>query len=219
MHTSLKKIKRSLFGGTNYYYITADKNYFIKVCKDREDWISSEFEYLKNYWNKLDIENLQLIEPIYCSKKHLFIVSRYVKGKKLVDILDPKVYFKFGQTLKLFHNKGFSHSHLEVHDVLYNDGIYYMADVPFFNERDQIHDLVSMKLTLNLYRLKRPCQSYIYKQCLKEFFRGYGPLNGERLEEEYLISIKKRYRLYMRRSIFYRIRAILFKFIYKIGLI
>lgn len=219
MQISLKQIKRSLFGGSNSYYITADKNYFIKVCKNREDWISNEFNYLKKYWNKLNIKNLQLIEPIYCSKKKQFIVSRYIKGKKLVDILNPNIYFQFGKKLKLFHKKGFSHSHLEVHDVLYSNRIFYLTDIPFFNERDQIHDLVSMKLTLNLYKLKRPWYAYRYKQCSKEFFRGYGSYNNEKLENEYIISVKKRIRLYMRRSILYKIRAILLKSIYQIRLL
>lgn len=219
MKTTLKQIKRSIFGGTNSYYITADKKLFIKVCKGREEWITKEFNYLKKYWNKLEVDNFQLIEPIYCSKKNQFIVSRYINGKKLVDILDPKVYYKFGQKLKLFHKKGFSHSHLEVHDVIYKNGTYFFADVPFFNEREQIHDLVSMKLTLNLYKLKRPWYSYRYGLCSKEFFSGYGILNKKELEKEYVISIKKRIRLYKRRGIIFKFRAYIFNLIHKIGLL
>jgi len=219
MKHSLKEIKRSMFGGANSYYITADNNYFIKVCKGKEEWIKKEFNNLKNYWNKLGVENFRLIEPIYCSQKKQFIVSRYIDGTKLVDILNPKIYYEFGKKLKKFHEKGFSHSHLEVHDVIYKNGTFYFADVPFFNERDQIHDLVSMKLTLNLYKLKRPWYSYLYKICSKEFFRGYNSFNKENLEKEYVISIKKRIRLYKRQGILYKARANLFKLIYKIGLL
>ena len=121
--------------------------------------------------------------------------------------------------MKLFHEKGFSHSHLEVHDVIYKNGTYFFADVPFFNEREQIHDLVSMKLTLNLYKLKRPWYSYIYKICSKEFFIGYGSLNKEELEKEYIISIKKRIRLYKRQGFVHKVKAYLFTLIYKIGLL
>ena len=55
--------------------LALDKKYFIKVCKGKEEWITKEFNYLKKYWNKLEIDNFQLIEPIYCSKKKQFIVS------------------------------------------------------------------------------------------------------------------------------------------------
>ncbi len=219
MKSSLKKIKRSLFGGTNSYYITADKNYFIKVCKGKEEWMEKEFNYLKRYWNKLEVDNFQLIEPIYFSKNKQFIVSRYIDGKKLVDILDPKVYYEFGKKLRIFHEKGFSHSHLEVHDVIYKNETFFFADVPFFNERDHIHDLVSMKLTLNLYKLKRPWYYYKYELCSKGFFLGYGVLNKHKLKKEYEISIKKRVRLYKQRGFIFKFRANIFNLIYKIGLI
>ncbi|MFX0140773.1 MAG: hypothetical protein ACFFDN_44455, partial [Candidatus Hodarchaeota archaeon] len=145
MEFRLKPIKKVFFGGSNAYYIDKDRNYFIKVNKGKREWIIKEYQYLKKYWDKIDVENLQLIEPIYYSEKNEFLVSKFLNCKKLIDILKPKTYYDFGKKLKLFHNKGFSHSHLEVHDVLYHDGKFYLADVPFFNEREKIHDLVSMK--------------------------------------------------------------------------
>jgi len=215
MEFKLKPIKKIFFGGSNSYYIDKDRNYFIKVNKGKREWIIKEYQYLKKYWDKIGIENLQLIEPIYYSKKNEYIVSKFINCKKLVDILRPNVYYDFGKKLKQFHKKSFSHSHLEVHDVLYYNGKFYLADVPFFNEREQIHDLVSMKLSLNMYKLKRPWNWYRYKICSKEFFKGYALFNSKELEKEYEISIKKRIRLYLRKGKTYKIKAYILKLIYK----
>ena len=215
MEFKLKPIKKIFFGGSNSYYIDKDRNYFIKINKGKREWIIKEYQYLKKYWDKIGIENLQLIEPIYYSKKNEYIVSKFINCKKLVDILNPKIYYIFGKKLKFFHEKGFSHSHLEIHDILYNNGKFILADVPFFNEREQIHDLVSIKLSLNIYKLKRPWYWYKYKICSKEFFNGYALYNSKELEKEYEISIKKRIRLYLRRDIIYKIKAYLLKLIHK----
>ena len=215
MQSTLKPIKKFIFGGTNSYYINKDRNYFIKVNKGKREWIVKEYFYLKKFWNKIGINNFQLIEPIYYSEKNEFLVTKFVDCKKLVDVLSPKVYFEFGKKLKLFHEKGFTHSHLEVHDILYNHGTFLLADVPFFNEREKIHDLVSIKLSLNMYKLKRPWYWYKYKICSGEFFKAYEVFNSEELEKEYEISIKKRIRLYLRRGKFDKIKAYILKLIYK----
>ena len=196
MDSRLKPIKKIFFGGSNSYYIDKDRNYFIKINKGKREWIIKEYQYLKKYWDKIGIENLQLVE-----------------------ILRPNVYYDFGKKMKLFHDKGFSHSHLEVHDVLYSNGKFYLADVPFFNEREQIHDLVSMKLSLNMYKLKRPWNWYKYKICSKEFFKAYKLFNSEELHKEYIISINKRIRLYLRRGQLFKFKAYMLKLIYKCGLL
>ncbi len=224
MQPTLIRIKKYFLGGSNFYYITKDKKYFIKinnikVTKGKKDWIINEYNNLKKYWNKLGIDHFQLIEPVYYSNKNEFIVSKFVECKKLVDILNHKIYYEFGKKIKLFHEKGFSHSHLEVHDVLYKDGTYYLADVPFFNEGKSINDLVTFKLSLNLYKLKRPYYWYLYKLCFNEFMRGYKSLNLKELDKEYDNSIRKRIHLYMKLGIFYKIKAIILIFIYKISLL
>ena len=219
MRYTLIPIKKIFLGGNNSYYITKDKNYFIKVNKGRREWIIKEYYYLKKFWNRLEINNIQLIEPVYFSEKNEFLVTKFIDCKKLIEILDPKVYYEFGKTIKLFHEKGFSHSHLEVHDVLYDNNKFYMADVPFFNERPQIHDLVSIKLSLNMYKLKKPWNYYIYERCSEEFFRGYGSLNLEQLDKEYHISIKKRIRLYLKQGNLNKFKASILKLIYKIRLL
>lgn len=219
MNSTLIPVKKFFLGGSNSYYITKDKKYFIKVNKGKQEWIIKEYLYLKKFWNQINIKNLHLIEPVYYSKKNEFLVTRFLDCKKLVDVLDPKVYYEFGKKINLFHKKGFSHSHLEVHDVLYNNKKFFLADVPFFNEREQIHDLVSIKLSLNMYKLKKPWYWYKYKRCSEEFFRGYKSFNYEELEKEYKISIKKRIRLYMRQDKLYKFKAFILKLIYKVGLL
>ena len=219
MQLKLIPIKKFFLGGSNSYYISKDKNYFIKVNKGKREWIIKEYLYLKKYWDKIGIENFQLIEPVYYSKKNEFLVTKFLNCKKLVDVLNPKVYYEFGKKLKLFHKKGFSHSHLEVHDVLYKNGKFFLADVPFFNEREQIHDLVSIKLSLNIYKLKRPWHWYKYKLCSEEFFRAYELYNLIELEKEYDISIKKRIRLYIRKGKSFKFKAYILKLIYKSGLL
>ncbi|MFX0069897.1 MAG: hypothetical protein ACFFAO_02295 [Candidatus Hermodarchaeota archaeon] len=219
MRPKLIPNKKVFLGGNNSYYITKDKRYFVKVNKGRREWIIKEFNNLKKYWNKLDVGKIQLIEPVYFSEKNEFLVTKYLNSKKLVEILDPYVYYEFGKNLKLFHEKGFRHSHLEVHDILYYDNKYYLADVPFFNERPIIHDLVSIKLSLNLYKLKRPWNLYKYKRCYEEFLKGYGTLSYKKLEKEYHVSIKKRIRLYLKHGSINKFKAYIIKLIYKIRLL
>lgn len=219
MRKTLVPIKKIFLGGNNSYYITKDKKYFIKVNKGRKEWIIKEYSYLKKYWNNLDIKNLQLIEPIYFSEKNEFLVTKFMDSKKLVEVLNPEIYYEFGRTLKIFHEKGFSHSHLEAHDILYNNQKFYFTDVPFFNERAQIHDLVSIKLSLNMYKLKRPWNIYKYKRCSEEFFKGYKNFNLEELKREYHISIKKRIRLYLQQGNLNKFKSYILKLIYKIRLL
>ena len=116
MKDTLIPIKKYFLGGSNFYYITKDRKFFIKinnlkVTKGKQEWIIKEYNYLKEFWNKIGIDHFQLIEPVYYSKKNEFLVSKFVECKKLVDILNPEIYYEFGKKLKLFHQKGFSHSH------------------------------------------------------------------------------------------------------------
>lgn len=221
MQSTFVPIKKFFLGGSNSYYVSKDKKYFVKVCKGKRDWITKEYFYLKKFWNKIDVENLQLIEPVYFSEKNEYLVSKFVKNcTKLADILKPKIYYEFGKKLEKFHRKGFSHSHLEIHDVLYDKKKYYLADVPFFNEREQVHDIVSIKLSLNLYKLKRIWNWYKYTLCSNEFLRGYKlDENLKELEKEYDISVKKRIRLYLKEGKLYKLKAYFMNLFYKIGLL
>ncbi|MFX0140774.1 MAG: hypothetical protein ACFFDN_44460, partial [Candidatus Hodarchaeota archaeon] len=74
-------------------------------------------------------------------------------------------------------------------------------------------------LSLNMYKLKRPWNWYKYKICSKEFFNAYQLFNSEELHKEYIISIKKRIRLYLRKGQLYKFKAYFLKLIYKTGLL
>ncbi len=136
-----------MFGGYYNYYISNNKNFFIKVCKGEEDLIKKEFTNLKKYWKHLGIKGFNLIEPISYSIEKSFIVTRYVDGKTLDKILLPKVYYFFGKKLREFHTKGFSHGHLEYNDVLVKNNQFYLVDLPFLNEKVPLNDLASLKIS------------------------------------------------------------------------
>lgn len=214
-----RKGRKVIFGGSYAYYITEDKKLFIKVCNGQGDLITKEFQNLKKFWNKLGVKNFQLIEPVNFSKEKEFLITKFVNFKTLVKILDPKVYFNLGKKLKSFHNNGFSHSHLEIQDILYNEGRFILSDVPFFNERTQIHDIDTIKLSINMYRLKKPWYWYKYKICLREFLRGYIFEDHLGLEKEYVESIKKRIRTYLAGGKINQFRGHFLKLIYKIRLL
>ena len=215
----LSKRRKSIFGGSYNYYITKDKKYFIKLCKGKEDFVSKEFSNLKKYWNKLGVDHFQLIEPVSFSKEKEYLITKFVKAKTLDQVLDPNIYYDFGKKLRIFHKNNFSHSHLEIQDVFYDNGNFILADVPFFNERKKIHDLDTVKLSINLYKLKRPWYWKKYKYCLTEFIRGYKFVNQNELEKEYIKSIHKRIRLYINMGKINKLRGHLLKLAYKIKLI
>ena len=192
-----KQIKGALLGGHFHYYII--KEYFIKICWD-EEWIEKEFLNLKKYWNKLNIENLQLAEPVKYSLDKNYIVTKFVKGKRLAELLDPRIHYRFGQLLKEFHKKGFTHSHIELTDVIYHNGEFTLVDVPFFNEKSSIHDLATIGICFKIFRLKQPWNWYKYGKCYKSFLIGYQLGDLSRLKREYEKSFKNRMDYFIRKG-------------------
>ncbi|MHA1251195.1 MAG: hypothetical protein ACTSRP_14490 [Candidatus Helarchaeota archaeon] len=211
--------KRIIFGGYFAYYYDKEKKYFIKVCKRRGDLIEKEFYNLKKYWNKLNVNNLNLIKPIKYSKKLEFLVTELIEGKRLVDILNPKIYYNFGKKLKEFHAKGFSHSHLELQDVIYDDksNIYYICDVPFFNKLPAIYDLIKIKISFNMFRYKKFWNFYRYNVCFNAFLKGYGLDNTKFFENEYRKSLEERIRFLLKGEKFDKIKGLLMKIMDKMG--
>ncbi|MFX1444100.1 MAG: hypothetical protein ACFFHV_11845 [Promethearchaeota archaeon] len=197
-----KKVKGIFLGGNFSYRITKDKKYFIKTCKGGREWILKEYENLKNYWNKLNIEDLQLVEPIDYSEEKESLITRYVDGKSLKDILNPKLYYIFGKKLKKFHDKGFIHGHIDLTDILYTNGKFVLVDVPFFNERTTMHDLVTIKISLNMHILKKPWKFFKYRNCEKELLRGYNLENYSEYKRKYKELMKSRTNLLLRKGFF-----------------
>ena len=214
----LKQIKGALLGGHFSYYITRDQEYFIKICWDKE-WIEKEFFNLKKYWNKLNITNLHLAEPIKYSLEKDYLITRFVKGKRLIELLDPNIHRRFGQLLRKFHNKGFSHSHIELTDVIYKDGRFTLVDVPFFNEKTPIHDIATIGICFKTYRLKQPWNWYKYNKCYKEFLRGYKLEKLSEYRNEYQKSFNNRMDYFIRTGKKNKIKAYIMKFFYKISLL
>lgn len=214
----LKQIKGALLGGHFHYYITED--YFMKICWDRE-WLQKEFDNLQKYWNKLNIEGLQLAEPVKYSLDKNYIVTKFVKGKRLAELLDPRIHYRFGRLLKEFHNKGFTHSHIELTDIIYHNGEFTLVDVPFFNEKSSIHDLATIGICFKIFRIKQPWKWYKYNKCYKGFLSGYGYQLEDlsRLKREYEKSFKNRMDYFIRKGKKNKIKAYIMNFFYKIGLI
>lgn len=212
----LKHIKGALLGGHfKYYYF---QEYFIKICWDKE-WIEKEFLNLKKYWNKLNIENLQLAEPVKYSLDKNYIVTKFVKGKRLAELLDPRIHYRFGRLLKEFHKKGFTHSHIELTDIIYRNGKFTLVDVPFFNEKTSIHDLATIGICFKIFRIKQPWKWYKYNKCYKEFLRGYDLKKLSEYKNEYKRSFNNRMDYFIRIGKKNRIKAYIMNFFYKIGLL
>ncbi|MBD3338485.1 MAG: hypothetical protein GF353_05230 [Candidatus Lokiarchaeota archaeon] len=213
----LKRIKNTLLGGNFSYSVTKDKKFFIKFCKGKKEWVSKEFYNLKNNRNKIDIERLQLVEPILYSEDKEYIITKYIDGQDLVELLDPSVYFSFGKMLKLLHEKGFTHSHMELNDVIFKNGNFTLVDTVFLNEKIPDHDLVTAKISAKLNALKQPWNYYKYMSCIKALFEGYKIENYDNYKKEYKRSLENRIRLLMRIGKKNKIKAYLLKFLYKIG--
>lgn len=213
-----KQIKGVLLGGHFSYYITKDKKYFIKLCKEEKEWITKEFFNLKKYWNKLGVKNLQLAEPIKYSLEKDYIVTRFIEGKRLVELLDPRIHFLFGKILKNLHKNGLSHSHIELTDILYKNGSFTLVDVPFFNELPPVHDLVTIKMCVNVFRLKQPLKWYKYNKCFKEFIRGYQLENRLDYEKDYKQAMDSRIRYMFKMGKKNKVKGYILKFLYKIRL-
>ena len=215
----LKQIKGALLGGHFSYYITRDQEYFIKICYDKE-WVEKEYSNLKKYWNKLNINHLNLAEPIKYSLEKDYLITRFVKGKRLVELLDPNIHRLFGQLLRKFHNKGFTHSHIELTDIIYRDGQFTLVDVPFFNEKSSIHDLATIGICFKTYRLKEPWNWYKWGKCFKGFLSGYKLEDFTDYKKEYKKSFNNRMDYFIRKGGKKdKIKAYIMKFFYKIGLL
>lgn len=221
----LKQIKGALLGGHFSYRIIEKNNqkYFVKICKGDLEWIEKEYNNLVKYWNKLNIKNLQLAEPVKYSVEKEYLITKFIQGKRLADLLDPRIHYRFGQLLKEFHEKGFTHSHIELTDIIYShDGQFTLVDVPFFNEKTPIHDVATIGIIFKIFRLKEPWKWYKYYKCFKAFLSGY---QLDQLEDftdykkEYKKSFNKRMDYFIRKGKKDKIKAYIMKFFYKLRLL
>ncbi len=216
MSPSLKSVKGFLLGGSYSYFVTQDNRYFVKLCKGRKEFVLKEYDNLKKYWNKLNVENLQLPEPISCSEQKEYLVTKYINANTLVKELDPKIYYAFGKVLKKFHQNGFSNCHIEFQDIIYENGRFIMADVPFLNEKSAIHDIVTLKINSNMYRLKKPWNVYKYYACWKAFLKGYQLKDSAEFKKNYQETINGRIKYLIKRGKKNKVKGYIFKVFYKL---
>ncbi len=217
MSPSLKIVKNFVFGGSYSYFITQDNRYFVKLCKGRKEFVLKEYNNLKKYWNKLNVENLQLPEPIKFSEQKEYLVTKYVDAKTLVKELDPQIYYNFGKLLKNFHQNGFSNCHIEFQDIIYEKGRFVMADVPFLNEKSAIHDIVTLKINSKMYRLKKPWNVYKYYACWNGFLKGYQLQDLAAFKKDYQETINGRIKYLIKRGKKNKAKGYLFKVFCKLG--
>ncbi|MBN1376949.1 hypothetical protein JW949_01300 [Candidatus Woesearchaeota archaeon] len=207
-----KKIKKY---GSSEYYLSEDKKFFIKTNSSKK-----EYQNLKKYWNKIKIKNLRFIEPVEFSEKEKILITKYENAPSLINISNPKIYYKFGKKLKEFHNSGFSHSHLQFNDVLYKKEEFILTDLGNLNEKDNIIDLVKLKLSLNLFRLKKPWLWKRYTVCFKSFIKGYNFKEKDKMNKEYEKWINNRIdNLLKKNSFLSKIKGYILKINKKMGLL
>ena len=180
-----KKFKKVKKIGSSSYYVSYDKTLFMKRFKGSKKFVKKEYLNLKKNWNNLDIKNLQCIEPIAFSEEKGILITKYIDAEPLINLLIPKIYFKFGQKLKLFHKNGYSHGHFEFTDVLYNKRKFILTDLVFLNIVEPIFDLASLKMSIMVYKLKRPWLWRKYDICYKAFITGYGFNNIPEVNKTY----------------------------------
>jgi len=217
MDSELKKIKKL---GSYSYYLSKDNKFFVKECKGERELLEKEYLNLKKIWNKLNIEDFDSIEPIDFNAERERLISRYIDAEPIITTLQPEIYFKFGQKLNEFHKKGYSHGHLEFNDILYKNGKLYLTDLPRLNEEPALLDIVTLDLSIKIFKLKKPWLWKKYKKCLDAFFKGYQFL----LSKEYINLFREKLMSriidhFNDKEIYSKLEGIILLFLLKTGLI
>lgn len=178
--------------GSAAFFVSENGEYFKKKIHDNPEILFEEYKNLKKLHGKDIVKNLKFIEPIEVTEKYL--VTRYVDASSLLEDLRPRIYNEFGERLKKFHQKGYTHSHLQFNDVLYDGMDFYLTDLRSLNKREPIKDLVVPKVGLTSFKIKKPWRWRSYDKCFEEFLNGYGDkdINCEDFIQSYNESFNKR---------------------------
>ena len=203
--------------GCSKYYLSDNHKYFVKQNKENKHLLKKEFLNLKKFKKNVSINKLKCITPIKfdLSKGQLF--TEYIDADPLILNLKPKLYFEFGKVLKKFHNKGFSQGHLQFNDVLFFKGEFYLTDLPKFNERKTIHDLILLNNSIKLFKIKRFWNYYKYDKCFKSFIEGYGLKDLKKIKKAAKKDISKKIeKLISNRNALKKLKGIFLKIFYKL---
>ena len=186
--------------GTAQFFISEDNQYFKKRVDRESEILAKEFENLRRAADIPPIDGLEFITPIEVSDRSL--ITEYVDAESLLEVLSPEAYERFGSRLRELHEHGHTHSELQFNDVLYDGQTFYLTDVGYLDEREPIHDLVSPKVGIEVFKIKRPWQWRLYDRCFDRFLQGYGYENfdGAYFDEFYDQYFQKRINTYKSRD-------------------
>jgi len=148
-----------------------------KRCKSKKKrFINELHDEFKNYSKIKNIKGkIQFSKVIRFSSKKYELVLKYIDGTNLRKKLDENLFFEFGKALKKLHEKGITHGHLEVQDVIVKGNLFYVVDLPYLNLYPPLKDYARFKISLMLYQLKNPLFWGKYNSCMNAFHKGYSP--------------------------------------------
>jgi tRNA A-37 threonylcarbamoyl transferase component Bud32 len=183
--------------GSAEFFLSADGRYFKKRVADDPETVTREYRNLIGLQEEDPVEGLAFVDPVTVVEDCL--ITRYVEARSLLDVPRPERYREFGGVLREFHDQGYTHSHLQFNDVLYDGNVFYLADLTSVNERAPVYDLAIPKVGLDTVRLKRPWRWTAYDRCYRAFLEGYGhdgftPAKLERVYEEFYDEKVRGYR-------------------------
>lgn len=217
MHLEYKKIKKL---GSNTYYLSKDKKFFIKEYKRKLETLRKEYINLQKMRNELSMEDFEFIEPVEFIEEKKRLITRYINAEPLINVLIPQIYFKFGQKLKEFHSRGYTHSHLEFTDILYHNGKFVLTDLTALNKYPPVYDIIGLNYSIKNYKLKRPWLWMKYNKCFKAFLKSY----NFKVTSEYNVLFKEKamrkvVKFLKQDSPLLKIKGFIFKILIKSGLI
>ena len=159
--------------GSSQYWISCDKKYFLKRCKNKEK-LMHEYLKLKNHWKFPEIQNFRAIKPILYDERMGFLMTEYVDAEPMINQTNRTVYQIFGLKMREFHDIGYVHGHIQFNDVLYKGGEFILTDFEEFGSWGKRWDLALLKFSIRVFQLKRPWLWWKYKDCWDMFCYGYG---------------------------------------------
>jgi len=209
-----KEVKRL---GSSKYMISKDKELFVKIS-DNKKALKEEYGALKKMNKENSIEGLDFIEPVALEGNKL--ITKYVDGAKtLIEILDPDLFYKFGEKLKEFHEASYTHGHLQFNDVMHKNNRFIITDLGHLNKKEPIYDLVNAKKGLEMFKIKKPWKHSKCNKCFESFLKGYGNIDKRKFEKQYKKRLRKTIERFRERGMMGKIKVLMIIMANKVGFI